>query len=231
MILIEFPDAVHGLEGDVEDALGALAHPEALLDHRERLGADHHRGLARGGVDARDLAVVAPRRHQRFEPADLGEGLLELGAEDDLVELGRGERGEDDVRPHGLVFERDARRRERRARRRAGGAGALESIAPAGTVYSGGAAGGRTPRRGGCDPARGCCRPGPRARASRGEGREASRGHRGVIYTEPRARAIEMDSARPRIKARTRAARRAPPPARSPRRRRGAPGPGPRRCR
>ena len=42
-ILVEAPEPVHRLERDVEDPFGALAHPEALRDDAERLGADAER--------------------------------------------------------------------------------------------------------------------------------------------------------------------------------------------
>ena len=40
-------------------------------------------------VDARDLAVVAPRRHERLETADLGDGAVDGGARARFVDLAR----------------------------------------------------------------------------------------------------------------------------------------------
>ena len=49
-----------------------------LLDDREASRRSTlHGGLARGGVDLRDLAVGTPRRHQRLDPADLGDRGVE----------------------------------------------------------------------------------------------------------------------------------------------------------
>jgi hypothetical protein len=66
VILVELPEAVHGLEGDVEDAPGFLADPQALLDDRERLGPDGRPALPAAAL-TREISLSG--RHVVIKPS------------------------------------------------------------------------------------------------------------------------------------------------------------------
>ena len=119
-VLVEFPEAVHRREGDVEGPLRAAGHVERLFDDLDRLGADLDRLLAGRLVDADDVALrlagALPVGHQPFHPPELvvsgEEGVL------GLVRI-RGVRRERHLRPHrrertGHHPRRGCRRRESR---------------------------------------------------------------------------------------------------------------------
>src|SRR5262249_9097440 len=91
-----------------EGALRDLAGVEGFFDDRERLGADRDRRMAGRRVDARELGVRLPRRHEPFDPLDLGDRLVERGPHLRAVRLGGRVRGEGQVGPHRRGLAADA---------------------------------------------------------------------------------------------------------------------------
>ena len=77
LILIELPQAGQRAEGHVELAAGPVAHLAGDGQHLDRLGAHRHRRLARGRVQARDVAALLPDAQQRVETIELGKDGFE----------------------------------------------------------------------------------------------------------------------------------------------------------